>query len=137
MPHNNPTQFTPAEVIGAVVPGIDPHEAQERTEDAVSDVATGTPPPIGPSGLFNSARTSLQVLGVLGGSASQPPVFENIRDAIEDARETNQPNNNGYLPQLPDDNNGLNIPWLAIGLFVLALVAVNAVGDGVGEAIAE
>lgn len=135
MPHNNPTQFTPAEVIGAVVPGVDPHDAQERTEDAVDGVATGTPPPIGPSGLFNNARTSLQALGVLSGSAAQPPVFENIRDAIEDARNTNQSGDSG-LPQLPD-SNGLNVPWLAIGVFVLAIVAVNAVGGGVGEAIAE
>jgi len=135
MPHDNPVP-TPADVLG-LVPGIDPHEAQERTENAVNDVATGTPPPIGPSGLLNSARTSLQVLGVLGAPAAQPPVFENIRNAIEDARETNEPTDDGPLPQLPDGNNGLNIPWLGIGLFVLAVVAVNAVGDGVGEAIAE
>lgn len=133
MPHDSPIP-TPADVLG-VIPGIDPHEAQERTENAVDDVATGTPPAIGPSGLLSGAPRSLQLLGVLGASTGQPPVFENISDAIQDARDTNQSGDTG-LPQLPDGND-LNIPWLAIGLFVLALVAVNAVGDGVGEAIAE
>ncbi len=133
MPHDSPIP-TPADVLG-VVPGIDPHEAQERTENAVNNVATGTPPAIGPSGLLSAAPRSVQLLGVLGGSAAQPPVFENISDAVEEVRDTNQSGDSG-LALLPD-GNGLNIPWLAIGLFVLAAVAVNAVGDGVGEAIAE
>lgn len=123
----------PADALG-LLPGVDAHDAQERTESATEGVATGTPPAVGPSGLLGGASRAQQAAGVLGSFTVQNT--ETGREVVDSANAAA-----GGSDPFGDNSPASSVPWrmiaLVVGVFISFVVAVQAFASGVGQGVVD